>query len=202
MSLSDTVDAFRTGTYRVDRRPTGTMSYGQYSSDPGFDADAVSVDDLTSQIELPGHGLVTGYGELWLSTDDTLPPPLVAGVPYWVIAIDDDHIQLAETRAAALDLDPILLTDIGAGSLHLSTSFDLDASVQPVEGKNLEDMPEGQRADESRLIFTRQELRTRTPANDPDVITIDGDRYRVTKVSKFSIIADHYRCYAERLEVP
>lgn len=82
------------------------------------------------------------------------------------------------------------------------STFTIDASVQPVDGATLKDMPEGQLADESRVIFTQTELKTRTKTTEPDVIQIDGFNFRITKVQFFTVISNHYRCYAQKLDVP
>lgn len=79
----------------------------------------------------------------------------------------------------------------------------VDASIQPVIGRMLQDLPEGQHAEESRVIYTRTELKTRTPGTDPDIIVIDGEDYRVTRVEKYGAISGgHFRVWAERVVVP
>lgn len=84
-----------------------------------------------------------------------------------------------------------------------TTVIPIDASIQPVSGRMLQDLPEGQHAEESRLVYTRTELKTRTPGTDPDIISIDGEDYRVTRVEKYGTISGgHYRVWAERVVVP
>lgn len=82
-----------------------------------------------------------------------------------------------------------------------TTISNFAASVQPVDGATLEDMPEGQRVEESRVIWSVGQLLPRTKTNEPDQILIDGDNYRITKVSYFGILDSFYRSYAERLDV-
>lgn len=83
------------------------------------------------------------------------------------------------------------------------TTINIDASIQPVTGRVLRDLPEGQNADESVVIFTTTQLLTRTPSSDPDVITIGGEPYRITRVDTFGVISGgHYRAFAERVVQP
>lgn len=83
------------------------------------------------------------------------------------------------------------------------TTFPLDASIQDIDGATLRDLPEGQSAQDSLVIFTTTELRVRTTATAPDVIAYKGDQYRVTRVGSYGIISGgHYRCFAERVTVP
>jgi len=60
-----------------------------------------SIDPVTSVITVLAHGLTTG-DIVNVSSTGLLPPPLIAGCPYYVIVIDPDHIMLAATRANAL----------------------------------------------------------------------------------------------------
>jgi hypothetical protein len=82
------------------------------------------------------------------------------------------------------------------------TTITIKASVQPLSGRDLKDLPEGQRADDLRTLYTTTRLYTVSANGNPDVITIEGDRYRVTKVEYFGILSGHYRVLCERLEVP
>jgi hypothetical protein len=83
-----------------------------------------------------------------------------------------------------------------------TSTINVDASVQPVSGRALRDLPEGMRAEDVKVVYTATELFTVRATGTPDIITIAGDRYRVTKVEAFSVISDHYRVTVERLEVP
>ncbi len=82
-------------------------------------------------------------------------------------------------------------------------TFTIVASVQPVGGRELRDLPEGQRADETRVIYTLTELRTRQGETEPDVITLDGQPWTVIRVERFDSFGEtHYRAYASRTERP
>ncbi len=85
------------------------------------------------------------------------------------------------------------------------TTFDIVASVQPTDGAELHDLAEGQRTDEVRVIYTVTELRTRTPAGEPDRIELEGseDPWIVIKVQRFDAFGGtHYRAWAARVEHP
>lgn len=82
-------------------------------------------------------------------------------------------------------------------------TFTIQASIQPASGRELRDLKEGQSAGDLRTIFTLTELRTVRADNDqPDVISIDGENYRITKVEYFGVISNHYRCVCEKTSVP
>jgi hypothetical protein len=75
---------------------------------------------------------------------------------------------------------------------------EIAACVQPVTGRLLQLLPEGQRADETKVIFTTAELFTRGPAHDPDKVIINGDYYRVFRVDRYQAFGgdgsgDHFR---------
>lgn len=87
----------------------------------------------------------------------------------------------------------------------VASTFTIAASVQPVTGRALQDLPEGMRADDVRWIYTNTELRTVATdgGNDrPDEVTIEGDVYRVFKVEHFRVLSGHYRAQAVRLTTP
>ena len=65
------------------------------------------------------------------------------------------------------------------------TPISIAASVQPITGRMLDLLPEGQRADETKAVFTTTQLYTRDVAHDPDRIFVDGDAYRVLRVDTF-----------------
>lgn len=93
-------------------------------------------------------------------------------------------------------------TTNGHYTLPSSSTFSIDASVQPVTGRALKDLPEGMRADDVKLVFTGTELHTVDKSGHADEITIASEQYRVTKVEAFFVISDHYRVTVERIDVP
>lgn len=76
-----------------------------------------SVDDTTDQLEITGHGLLTGDGAARIrNVGGALPAPLGAGIDYWIIRVDADHIKIATSQAAALAGTAINLSDTGSGT--------------------------------------------------------------------------------------
>lgn len=101
------------------------------------DVDVTSVDVPGNRLVRVGHGLVTGDGPVRFETDDTLPAPLDPMIDYWVVAPDDDHIQIADSFthtggnnvALGLGLVPnpitlVTLTDAGVGSVSVVHTAD------------------------------------------------------------------------------
>lgn len=212
MGISDNISTFQTGVYRVTREPLRAIVNGLPVVTPPFSSSIGSITpydsahpSTTNLITITAHGLTTGYGPVWISTDPTNPnaaqpggtDPLVAS---WVIAVDANDLRLAASKADALSATPIQITDAGVGALTLSTSFMMAASVRPVQGSLLKDLPEGQSVEDSSVVFTLLPLYTKTPDYEPDVVTIDGYDERITKVA-FYRISGFYRAYSERLAV-
>lgn len=80
-----------------------------------------------------------------------------------------------------------------------TSTFDITASVQPVTGRDLQSLPEGQRAEETRIVYTTTELRTRTATVDPDSISIDSETWAVVKVERWQAFGNtHYRAFVAR----
>jgi hypothetical protein len=103
----------------------------------------------------------------------------------------------AVTRTARGALD-----SAGNYSPGATSTFSIAASVQPLSGRALKDLPEGARADDYRWVYTDSELRTEQAGVDPDVVEIEGEDYRVEKVEHFLVLSGHYRATVFRLDVP
>jgi hypothetical protein len=83
-----------------------------------------AVNTGANKINIPGHGFTTGqYPPVFISTDTTLPSPLVANTPYWIIAVDANNIRLATTEANALSNTAITITAAGAGNDTLTKGY-------------------------------------------------------------------------------
>lgn len=91
-----------------------------------------------------------------------------------------------------------------------TSTFSIVADVQDVSGRVLKDLPEGLRAEDTKVIYTVIELRglypirpaasgSDDPANEPDKIEIEGEMYRVHTVQKSRVFAKRYRAYCERI---
>lgn len=80
-----------------------------------------------------------------------------------------------------------------------TSTLSIVADVQHVSGNALRDLPEGMRSEETRIVYTTTALIAQTLANDPDVIAIDGDNWRVNRVDRFRVFANRYRALVERI---
>lgn len=198
MGLRGVIGSLATGTYTVTRQPEGVTVRGRYLLSVAIEA----VDASTDTLELVAHGLPTGTGPFQLTTTGTLPGGLTAGTDYWVITADADALQLATSAADADDEIAVELSSAGTGTLSLvkpASTFSIIASVQPVAGRELQMLPEGEHGDEALLVITETELRTRRSGNDPDRISIDGELWRVVHVETWrSFGAVHYETFVRR----
>lgn len=79
------------------------------------------------------------------------------------------------------------------------STFTITASVQPVTGRELLALPEGQRAEDLRVLYTATALRTRDANGAADSIAIGGENYTVIRVETWSgVTAGHYRVTVAR----
>ena len=66
------------------------------------------------------HGLTTGLGPVTVTSTTTLPAPLVAGTPYWIIRTSNTAIKLATSAANAAAGTAVNVTSTGSGTLKFS----------------------------------------------------------------------------------
>lgn len=93
---------------------------------------------------------------------------------------------LVRRAAATYDVDGKVVE----GAAVLTTSF--RAVVVPMSGRELLALPEGQRTEEGRKIGTTFALQTRTPTTEPDEVTIDGDVWVVSTVSRVQFCGETF----------
>jgi hypothetical protein len=79
------------------------------------------------------------------------------------------------------------------------STFSIDASIQPLTGRQLMLLPEAFHGEESWAVYTLTELRTESASGDPDAIEIDGLRHVVRTVKKWQ---SHYECIVTKAVVP
>lgn len=81
-----------------------------------------------------------------------------------------------------------------------TSTFSIDASVQPVSGNDLRAVPEGRRVDDFRTLWTRTAL-ILTP--NPDQVSIGGEVFEVFRAPAFGILEPtFYRVMVTRRVVP
>jgi hypothetical protein len=125
----------------IDLTTTGTGATSLQPFDSVFTADS-STDTLT----VADHRLSTG-ARIWFASTGTLPAPLLdtppgddpAGVDYFAIRVDKDHIKVATTRANAKAGTAINLSTNGTGTHWFSPvafHFDIEQGTLSVSGAN------------------------------------------------------------------
>jgi len=220
VSVFDAIASLGEDILIVTRASAGAYVKGRYIDGPTAlvvaddVVEAVNVDD--DELTLTAHGLVTGDGPFQLTTDDTLPTGLALATDYWIVRVDANTVQLAASLDDAMAVPRVVvdIADVGVGEHTLSDTATTErqnretfaasaASVQPVDGATLQDLPEGQRTDELRLIFTTTALKARTPTTEPDVVTIDGEPWIIIRAKRWRAFGGaHTEAYAARTEAP
>lgn len=64
-----------------------------------------------------------------------------------------------------------------------TSTFPIDAGIEPATGRELEDLPTGRRGNETIKIFTDTQLVAEDVSEDPDVIAYRGELWTVVKAS-------------------
>lgn len=83
------------------------------------------------------------------------------------------------------------------------STLTITASVQPLTGKDLMTLPEGQRSEQTQWLYTSTELRTGASASSPDIVTIDGEPWTVVSVETWRTPDEtFYKCRVARRSVP
>lgn len=86
-----------------------------------------------------------------------------------------------------------------------TSTFTIAASVQPLTGREIKALPEGDHADEHRVVYTTTELRTlMASVGAPDSVSIDGEAWDVARVEKWPGPSGttHYRARVSRKARP
>jgi hypothetical protein len=78
-----------------------------------------------------------------------------------------------------------------------TAQLNIDASVQPLTGRQLRSLPEAFHSENTKAIYTSTLLRTRTPTTAPDIVAIGGENYEVFQVDTWTLHgATHYEVLA------
>lgn len=86
----------------------------------------------------------------------------------------------------------------GIATEGATTTFQAEAMVAPLTGRELVRLPEGERANERRLFLTPVELRVSTDAGASDRVSIGGESWEVEDVEDWRELAGFYRCTVRR----
>jgi len=82
------------------------------------------VDPATDRLTIIGHALELGDGAVHISTGGVAPGGLAIDTDYWVVVVDANHVQLAETFLDAMATPPVVIdiTSAGSGGLSVITT--------------------------------------------------------------------------------
>jgi hypothetical protein len=107
-------------------------------------------------------------------------------------AIDDFSTGTYSVRRRAAATRSGGRTVLGAAS-----TFSVVASVQPAGGRDLRNLPEGSRGDETFVVYAYVELRM------DDEVTIRSEPHRVVRVEQHDAFGEtHWRAWAVRQAKP
>lgn len=79
------------------------------------------------------------------------------------------------------------------------TTLEVKAHFQPMTGRELQRLPEGERSKEMRVGWTAEPLRSSGEEGQSDVVEIEGDDWEVSRVEDWSESGGFYRLYVTRV---
>ena len=83
----------------------------------------------------------------------------------------------------------------------VDTTEEFYASIQPLTPAEIEQLPEGRRNRKPLWLFTSTRLNEVTGSN-PDVVTIDSEKYEVDKVHPWQNgVISHYKCLVMGMQI-
>ena len=93
---------------------------------------------------------------------------------------------------------------LGVVTPGATSTFPIVASIQPVSGSDLQLLPEGEHAKESRVLYTATQLIARSETVAGDSVAIDSEAWRVVRVDGPWIHRGetHYRVFVVRTVAP
>lgn len=76
-----------------------------------------------------------------------------------------------------------------------TSTFQIEANIQPADARQLERLPERLRSKDTRVAYSPTELRTASAQDTetPDRVVINGDDYEVQAVDRETDLIDDYR---------
>lgn len=85
-----------------------------------------------------------------------------------------------------------------------ASTLTIVAVVEPFGGREIKVLPEGQFAEDVRVLYTATELLTMSATVVPDSVSIDGENYSVFRINGPWILRgrEHYEVYVARQRVP
>lgn len=106
-----------------------------------------------------------------------------------------------KTGTYAVTRENITVVD-GFGVAGAPTTFNIDASAQPIPGAEIVDNGEGKMVYTKLELWSTSQLQMETASSSPDVITIGGTKYRCIAANYFGILSKHWKMTVEKVDVP
>lgn len=111
-----------------------TEVIGQFDLEEAFGFTTADVTPAADTIDVPEHGLATGYGPVQL-TGATLPAGLALATNYWIIAAGANAVKLALSPALAAAGTAVNITGTGSGGPFVASNsvaiYDNGTEVDP-----------------------------------------------------------------------
>lgn len=80
-----------------------------------------------------------------------------------------------------------------------TTTFDIVASIQPISGREKQQLPEGFHTKEIRVVYTTTALQTQNGDALPDTVSIDGESWSVIRFERWQAFGGvHHVAYIAR----
>ena len=88
-----------------------------------------------------------------------------------------------------------------------TSAINVVASIQPLTGMDLQVLPEGHHAANVRKMYTKVAVFTRTPTNDPDKVSFNGEDWEVLNVMSWEAFGlgsggDHFESMIASITTP
>jgi hypothetical protein len=132
-------------------------------------------------------------GYTWpLATDDTAPPEPITG-PL------SDVVRSNKTGAYRVTRRGATTFSKGYAQQAAAFAFNVDAVVAPLAGRELERLPEGERASDRRLFVCLVPLRVSGAEGASDVVAIGGEDFEVEDVEDWSPHGGFYKCIVRKV---
>lgn len=87
----------------------------------------------------------------------------------------------------------------GRPSAPSTSTFPIQANMQPADGDTLKTMPEARDSDDVRKLFTATLLFVTSNTYLPDIVSIGGQRFEVIKVAGWP---GHYEVIVQKVDRP
>lgn len=92
---------------------------------------------------------------------------------------------------------------LGRSPPGVTSTFDINLGIEPASGRQLRDLPEGRRGDETIMIFSPVELKTEMPGFEPDQVLYRGELWAVVTSRRWEGFSEvHYEVMAQRAPSP